>query len=38
MSKPKKLNDLKKFNLGGYQFDASLSENNTLVFVKNKVA
>jgi cytoplasmic iron level regulating protein YaaA (DUF328/UPF0246 family) len=38
MSKPKKLNDLKKFHLGGYQFDASISENNTLVFVKNKVA
>ena len=38
MSKPKKLNDLKKFNLGGYEFDPLLSKNNTLAFVKNKVA
>ena len=38
ISKPKKLNDLKHFNLGGYQFDSSKSENKKLVFVKNKVA
>ena len=38
IAKPKKLNDFKKFNLGGYQFDPLLSENNTLAFVKNKVA
>ena len=38
MSKPKKLDDCKKFNLGGYKFDFSMSENTTLVFVKNKVA
>ena len=38
MSKPKKLNDFKKFNLGGYRFDSSVSEDTTLVFVKNKVA
>ena len=38
MSKPTTLNDFKKFNLGGYQFDPSASENTTLVFVKDKVA
>jgi cytoplasmic iron level regulating protein YaaA (DUF328/UPF0246 family) len=38
MSKPKKLDDFKKFNLGGYKFDPSVSEDTTLVFVKNKVA
>jgi cytoplasmic iron level regulating protein YaaA (DUF328/UPF0246 family) len=38
MSKPKKLNDFKKFNVGGYKFDLSMSEDTTLVFVKNKVA